>query len=142
MLKGTVLPIFERLHAEIKAKTKELAKGAGKGGKAVDKARQLTQRHIESLGQQTAAFDATGGKISASDDPYILQRGIRHRMNKQIIEENNNRQDLIQVQNSFAQFEAHVLQTLQHGLGQFNQVVSKQADQTKVMVSTALLAPS
>jgi flagellar biosynthesis component FlhA len=94
----------------------------------------LTQRHIESLGQQTAAFDSTGGKISASDDPYILQRGIRHRMNKQIIEENNNRQDLIQVQTSFSQFEAHVLQTLQHGLGQFHQVVSKQADQTKVMV--------
>ena len=55
-------------------------------------------------------------------------------MMKQIIEENNNRQDLIQVQNSFAQFEAHVLQTLQHGLGQFNQVISQQLDQTKIMV--------
>ena len=73
--------------------------------------------------------------FAAHDDPYVLQRGIRHRLNKQIIEENNNRQDLIQVQNSFAEFEAHILQTLQHGLGQFNQVVAKQADQTKLMVS-------
>jgi hypothetical protein len=109
-------------------------KGAGKGGKAVDKARVLTQRHIEALGQQTAAFDSTGGKVPAHEDPYILQRGVMHRLNKQIIEENNNRQDLLQVQNSFAQFESHVLQTIQHGLGQFHQVVSKQADQTKVMV--------
>ncbi|KAF2418271.1 hypothetical protein EJ08DRAFT_690715 [Tothia fuscella] len=133
VLKGTVLPMFERLHAEIKAKTKELTKGAGKQSKAVDKARNLTQKHVESFSQQTASFDSTGGKIHAADDPYILQRGIRHRMNKQIIEENNNRQDLIQVQNSFAQFEAHVLQTLQHGLGQFHQIIGQQADQTKVM---------
>ena len=135
VLKGTVMPIFERLHAEIKSKSKELVKGAGKGSKAVDKARNSTQQHIERLGQHTATFDSTGGKVAANDDPYVLQRGVRHRLNKQIIEENNNRQDLIQVQNSFAQFEAHVLQTLQHGLGQFNQVIGKQADQTKLMVS-------
>ena len=135
VLKGQILPIFERLHSEIKSKTKELTKGAGKGAKAVDKARASTQKHIEQLGQHTAAFGSTGGKVAAHDDPYVLQRGIRHRLNKQIIEENNNRQDLIQVQNSFAEFEAHILQTLQHGLGQFNQVVAKQADQTKLMVS-------
>jgi hypothetical protein len=134
VLKGTVLPIFERLHTEIKAKTKELTKGAGKGAKAVDKARASTQKHIELLGQHSAAFGSTGGKVHAHDDPYVLQRGIRHRLNKQIIEENNNRQDLIQVQNSFAEFETHILQTLQHGLGQFNQLVAKQADQTKIMV--------
>ena len=134
VLKGTVLPVFERLHTEIKAKSKELTKGAGKGSKLVDKARQATQKHIETLGQQTAAFDSTGGKVHAADDPYILQRGVAHRLNKQIVEENNNRQDLLQVQNSFAQFEAHVLQTMQHGFGQFNQVVSKQLDNTKIMV--------
>jgi uncharacterized glyoxalase superfamily metalloenzyme YdcJ len=89
------------------------------------------------LGQHTAAFDSTGGKLSAHDDPYILQRGVMHRLNKQIIEENNNRQDLIQVQNSFSQFETHVLQTIQEGLGQFNQVVAKQADATKLMVRFA-----
>jgi hypothetical protein len=146
VLKGTILPIFERLHTEVKSKTKELTKGAGKGSKLVDKARNTTQSHIEKLGQQTAAWDATGGKIHAHDDPYLLQRGVRHRLNKQIIEENNNRQDLIQVQNSFAQFEAHVLQTIQHGIGQFNQVVAKQADQTKLMygdiTSTAQRIPT
>lgn len=132
-LKGSILPIFERLHTEIKNKTKELTKGAGKGSKAVDKARAVTQRHIELLGQHTAAFDSTGGKLSASDDPYVLQRGVMYRLNKQIQEENNNRQDLISVQNSFAQFEAHVIQTIQHGMGQFMQVVNTQAEQTKTM---------
>ncbi|KIW04321.1 uncharacterized protein PV09_04613 [Verruconis gallopava] len=146
VLKGTVLPIFERLHAEIKNKTKELTKGAGKGAKSVDKARNVTQKHIELLGQQAAAFDSTGGKVHAHEDPYLLHRGVRHRLNKQIIEENNNRQDMIQVQNSFAQFEAHVLQTIQHGMGQFNQVVAKQMDQTKIMygdmTSTAQQIPA
>lgn len=135
VLKGAVLPIFERLHTEIKSKTKELTKGAGKGAKLVDKARASTQRHIELLGQRAAGFDSSGGKVPAHEDPYLLQRGVRHRLNKQIIEENNNRQDLIQVQNSFAEFESHVVQTIQHGIGQFNQVVAKQSDQTKILVS-------
>ncbi|KEQ74575.1 PH domain-containing protein [Aureobasidium namibiae CBS 147.97] len=132
-LKGSVLPIFERLHTEIKNKTKELTKGAGKGGKLVDKARQTSQKHIEQLGQHTAAFESTGGKISAHEDPYVLQRGVYHRLNKQIIEENNNRNDIIAVQNSFAQFEAHILTTIQNGLTQFNQVVGIQAEQTRTM---------
>jgi hypothetical protein len=71
--------------------------------------------------------------MTAADDPYVLQRGVMHRLNKQIQEENNNRQDLISVQNSFAQFEAHILQTVQQGMGQFMQVVNAQAEQTKVM---------
>lgn len=104
----------------------------------VDKARATTQKHIETLGQHTASFESTGGKVSAADDPYILQRGVRHRLNKQIVEENNNRQDMIQVQNSFAAFEAHVMEAIQNGLGQFNGVVSKQADQTKIMVSNII----
>jgi len=35
------------------------------------------------------------------------------------------------VQNSFAQFEAHIIQTVQHGMGQFMQVMNNQAEQTK-----------
>lgn len=132
-LKGSILPIFERLHSEIKHKTKELSKGAGKGSKAVDKARNTTQKHIELLGQHTATFDSHGGKMTAADDPYVIQRGVLYRLNKQIQEENNNRQDLISVQNSFAQFEAHVIQTIQNGLGQFMQVVNTQAEQTRAM---------
>jgi len=81
----------------------------------------------------------------ANDDPYVLQRGVIHRLHKQIQEENNNRQDLISVQNSFAQFEAHIIQTIQHGMGQFMQVVSTQAEHTKNMygdmVGTAQCIP-
>jgi hypothetical protein len=119
------------LDTEIKAKSKELVKGAGKGSKAVDKARTATQKHIEALGQQSAVFDSRGGKMNAGEDPYVLQRGVKHRLNKQLIEENANRQDLLAVQNNFASFEAHIIQSIQNGLGQFNTVISKQADITK-----------
>lgn len=137
-LKGSVLPIFERLHTEIKHKTKELTKGAGKGAKAVDKARAVSQKHIELLGQHTASFDSTGGHVAGKEDPYILQRQVYHRLNKQVIEENSNRDDMIAVQNSFAQFEAHIIQTFQNGLAQFNQIVSHQAEQTRTMYGDML----
>lgn len=132
-LKGSVLPIFERLHTEIKNKTKELTKGAGKGAKAVDKSRNTSQKHIELLGQHTAAFDAHGGHVKADNDPYILQRQVYHRLNKQVQDENNNRDDMIAVQNSFSQFEAHIIQTIQNGVSQFNQVAAHQAEQTRTM---------
>jgi len=137
-LKGSVLPIFERLHSEIKNKTKELTKGAGKGAKAVDKARNTSQKHIEYLGQHTAAFDSSAGGVKAHDDPYILQRQVYHRLNKQVIEENNNREDMLSVQNSFAQFEAHVLGTFQNGLSQFNSVMQNQTEQTRNMYGDML----
>ena len=132
-LKGSVLPTFERLNREIKNKTKELDKGAGKGSKLVDKARNSSQKHIEMLGSHAGAFDSRGGNVKATEDPYIIQRQVYHRLNKQVIEENNNRDDMISVQNNFAQFEAHVIQTLQQGIEQFNQVVSNQAEQTRNM---------
>src|SRR5271170_8358036 len=62
-LTGSVLPILERLHTEIKNKTKELSSGAAKGSKAVDKARNESQKHIELLGQYTAMVDSTGGRV-------------------------------------------------------------------------------
>lgn len=132
-LKGSVLPIFERLHTEIKNKTKELSKGAGKGSKIVDKARGTSQKHIELLGQHTGTFDSSGGTVKATEDPYVLQRQVYHRLNKQVIEENSNRDDLLSVQNHFSQFEAHVIQTFQQGMAQFNQVVTHQADQIRTM---------
>ena len=146
-LKSVILPIFERLHTEIKNKSKELTKGAGKGSKAVDKARQQTQKHIEMLGQYAAAFDSHGSaQMKATDDPYIIRRGVNHRLNKQVQEENNNRQDLIAVQNSFAQFEAHIIQEIQHGMTQFLQVMTTQAEHTKAtsngMASSSATTPS
>lgn len=68
-----------------------------------------------------------------------------HRLNKQIIEENNNRNDLIAVQNSFAEFEAHIIQTLQQGMGIFLQTMNNQSEKTKGMygdmVGTAQRVP-
>ncbi len=141
-LSGSVLPLLERLHAEIKNKSKEITNGAGKGSKAVDAARGHSQKHIELLGQQASHFDTTGGKITANHDPYVLKRGVLHRLNKQLLEENNNRQDLIAVQNSFAQFEAHILQTIQTAINSYNQFLSGQADRQKAMFGDIAAATS
>ena len=144
-IKGSVLPLLERLHTEIKHKSKELSGGAVKGSKNVDKARNITQKHIELLGQHTASFASSGGKVDASNDPYILQRGVNHRLGRQVIEENNNRQDLIAVQNSFQQFEAHVIQTIQQAMAAFLQYIGGQLDRQRGMyadmVSTAQKIP-
>ncbi|KAF7507923.1 hypothetical protein GJ744_009957 [Endocarpon pusillum] len=144
-ISGTVLPMLERLHKEIKAKGKELGSGAAKQSKAVDKARNASQKHIELLGQYTANFDSAGGKVDAAHDPYVLQRGIYHRLNQQILEENNNRNDLLTVQNSFQQFEAHVLTIVQNALGSFSQFMGGQAERHRAMygdmASTAQKVP-
>ena len=132
-LKGSVLPIFERLHTEIKNKTKELTKGAGKGAKAVDKSRSATQKHVELLGQHVNTFETAATTPKAHEDPYLVHRKVYHRLNKQVIEENNNREDMIAVQNNFARFEAHVIQTFQQGIGQFNQVVTTHTEQTRTL---------
>jgi len=137
-LKGSVLPILDRLHKEIKNKSKELASGAVKSAKEVEKARNTTQKHIELLGQHTAGFQSSGGKASPNDDPYVLQRGVYHRLGKQVMEENNNRNDLISVQNNFAQFEAHVIEVIQSALASFNQFVGGQAQKEQQLYSDIL----
>ncbi|KAG8532784.1 uncharacterized protein KY384_002662 [Bacidia gigantensis] len=134
-LKGSVLPILERLHVEIKNKTKELNKGAAKGSKEVDKTRNTTQKHIELLGQHTAAFSSSGGKIEAANDPYILKRGVRHRLHQQVLNENNNRHDLIAVQDSFGAFEAHIIATFQQALNSFLQYAGGDLERQKAMYS-------
>lgn len=130
-----MLPILERLHSEIKNKNKELNKGAAKGSKEVDKARNETQKYIELLGQHCAAFASSGGKVEASNDPYILQRGINYRLHNQVVEENNNRDDLLAVQDSFMKFEAHVIQTIQQAMSAFFQCLSGQSERQKAMYS-------
>lgn len=138
-LKGAVLPTLERLHKEIKAKSKELQGAAVKSAKAVEKARAATQKHIETLGVQTATFDsAAGNKLEQPNDPYILRRGINHRLNKQVAEENNSRQDILAVQNNFQQFEAHVIQTIQAAMDQFFQSMGGQADRMRAMYADIL----
>jgi hypothetical protein len=137
-LKGSVLPILDRLHKEIKNKSKELSSGAVKSAKEVEKARNTTQKHIELLGQQTANYESSGGKIHATEDPYIVQRGVLHRLGKQVMEENNNRHDLISVQNNFAQFEAHIIKVIQSAIASFQQFVGGQAQKVDQLYSDML----
>lgn len=137
-IKGSVLPVIERLHKEIKHKTKELAHGAQKGAKDVEKARNTTQKHIELLGQNTASFEATGGKMSPHDDPYVLRRGVLHRLNHQVMEENNHRNDLIAVQNNFQTFEAHVITVIQQAMEAFNSFCGGQAEKVRALHSDML----
>lgn len=137
-IKGSILPVLERLHKEIKNKSKELSHGAQKGAKEVDKARNTTQKHIELLGQQTAAFESTGGKMSAGDDPYVVHRGVLHRLSHQVLEENNHRNDLIAVQNNFQTFEAHVIQVIQDTMQSFNQLTGGQAEKVRALYADML----
>ncbi|KAI8631132.1 PH domain-containing protein [Xylariaceae sp. FL1651] len=137
-LKGTVLPILERLHKEIKAKHKEVSHGVDKSAKEIEKARNTTQKHIELLGQHSASFESTGGKLNPSDDPYVIKRGVLHRLNKQVIAENNHSNDLIHVQDSFQVFEAHVIQVIQQAMEAFNQVAGGQAEKTRALYADML----
>lgn len=137
-IKGSVLPIIERLHKEIKNKSKELSHGAQKGAKEVDKARNTTQKHIELLGQYTATFESTGGKVTPDNDPYVVHRQVLHRLNHQVLEENNHRNDLIAVQNNFQSFEAHVIGVMQQTMEAFNQYAGGQAEKTRALYSDML----
>ncbi|KAK0707562.1 hypothetical protein B0H67DRAFT_316654 [Lasiosphaeris hirsuta] len=137
-IRGSVLPVIERLHKEIKHKAKELAHGAQKSAKEVEKARNTTQKHIELLGQHTAAFESTGGKATAHDDPYVIHRGVIHRLSKQVMEENNHRNDLIAVQTNFQVFEAHIVRVLQEAMEAFNTYVGGQAAKVQALYADML----
>ncbi|KAF7881337.1 uncharacterized protein EAF01_011848 [Botrytis porri] len=139
-LKGTVLPILDRLHKEIKHKSKELLSGASKGAKEVEKARNITQKHIELLGSQTANYQSSAASMKSAEDPYVVHRGILHRLHKQVLEENTNRHDLIQVQNNFAQFEAHVIEIIQQTMMSFTQIVTSQSQREQTLFSDMLNA--
>ncbi|KAK3316166.1 PH domain-containing protein [Apodospora peruviana] len=137
-IRGSVLPVIERLHKEIKHKAKELAHGAEKGSKEVAKSRNTTQKHIELLGQHTASFEASGGKMSPHDDPYVLQRGVLYRLNHQVMEENNHRNDLIAVQNNFETFESHIVRVIQQAMEAFNSFCGGQAEKVRALHSDML----
>ncbi|CRK17860.1 hypothetical protein BN1723_011427, partial [Verticillium longisporum] len=132
-IKGSVLPVLERLHKEIKAKSKELTSGVEKTAKEVEKARNNTQKHIELLGQQTASYESSGGKIHGFDDPYVVSRGVLHRLHKQVIEENNNRNDLLAVQNNSQAFEAHIVQVIQQAMESFTLLAGGQGEKTRAL---------
>jgi len=157
-LKSTVLPILERLHKEIRDRQKHVQSECEKSNKAVTKARNSTQQHIELLGQHTAASESvggvsagnhggyhlklhhtnTGGKPKPENDPYLLKKGMLNRLSKQVLEENSQRQDLIGVQNHSQQFEAHVVETIQSALTAFNHTLGTQADIQKQLYGDIL----
>lgn len=155
-LKLAVLPILEGLHREIKERAKVIRTAADKGLKAVSKARNHTQNHIELLGQHASSFDSVGshaqpasggmhihipgthshnssGKPKPDSDPYVLKRGILYRLHKQVLEENANRQELLSIQNTMQQFESHILQTIQQAMAEFYKHVGNQADKQKAL---------
>ncbi|KAM3451702.1 hypothetical protein MY3296_005114 [Beauveria thailandica] len=132
-IKGSVLPILERLHKEIKHKAKELDSGANSGAREVEKLRNTTQKHIELLGQQTASYDAAGGRIAGADDPYVIYRGVLHRLSNQVLAENNHTNDLISVQNNFEMFEAHIIEVLQEAMAALVQLSGGQADKIRAL---------
>lgn len=144
-IKGSVLPILDRLHKEIKHKAKELASGAQAGAKEVEKLRNVTQKHIELLGQRAAAFDAHGAKIDSHEDPYVVRRGVTHRLNNQVIAENNHHNDLVSVQNNFRTFESHVLEVIQQAMEAFTQLAGGQGEKIRAlhndMLGTAQCIP-
>jgi hypothetical protein len=134
-LRNYVVTHLEKLHEEIKQHQKEVASAGHKGGKSVSKSRELTKAHIDKLAQQVGNFDAVGANNTAlkdpADDPYIVRRGVLHRLNKQVNEENSYRQELLGVQSNFASFEARIIQTMQNAMNAFYQAITTQADKTK-----------
>lgn len=137
-IKGSVLPILERLHKEIKHKAKELAHGVQKGAKDVEKARNTTQKHIELLGQQSAAYDSAGGNFQGHDDPYVVRRGILHRLSNQVIAENNHHNDLLAVQTNFSAFEAHVIEVIQQAMEAFTLLAGGQGEKMRALHTDVL----
>ena len=122
--------MLERLEKEIKHKDKELDH---KGAKSVEKSRNSSQKHIEMLGSQTASFDSTGGKMSGADDPYVVYRGVLHRLHKQCIDENNHRNELINVQTNFETFEHHIVTVLQEAMEKFTQLTAGQGEKVRAL---------
>lgn len=145
-IRANVIPIVDRLRRDIKQKTKELASGALKSVKEVEKARNITQKYIELLGQNAAGFDASGSRFNSSEDPYVLRRGVLHRLSKQVMEENNHRHELVALQQNFGQFEQHIVEVIQTTLaaltGLMNGQGQSQEQHYSDMLGTAQAIPS
>lgn len=137
-IKGSVLPMLERLRKEIKYKAKKLQGGAQSTAKKVDRLRNTTQKHIELLGQQTAAFDSAGGRLHGHDDPYVVVCGVAHCLANQVVAENNHHNDLVAVQSNFKAFEAHLLAVLQLAVEAFVQLAGGQGGRARALYGDML----
>ena len=130
-LKGTTLPILAELRGAIKDKSKQISSGVAKDWKSVQKSREASQKHIDLLARQLESSGIHISKPDPNNDPYVIHRGIYHRLNKQINEENENRRDLLQAQHNFQQFEAYIVDKIKLSVTSFHQFVAGQSDRQK-----------
>ena len=137
-LKGTVLHDLKNLHNEIKDHSKHLSHSLNKSAKAVEKARNTTQKHIELLGQHVASFQASGAELTPADDPYVLRQGVIHRLHSQISHENIHRTELITAQAQFKKFEEGVVQRIQKAMEDLNKLAGGHAEHIRNLYSQML----
>ncbi|TGZ78472.1 hypothetical protein EX30DRAFT_356033 [Ascodesmis nigricans] len=147
-LKSQVLPILERLHKEIKDRAKHVQHECERATKMVAKTRNATQSQIELLGQHASNYSGAstgaGGhhlhlhkaaKPKPEFDPWILKRGVLHRLQHQVQEENTQQNDLIGVQKHFGEFEAHVVTTVQAAIKELDTVLAGRRDKERALLS-------
>ncbi|KAK9383994.1 uncharacterized protein V2V93DRAFT_363250 [Kockiozyma suomiensis] len=108
-IKSSVIPHVERVSHDIKEHIKGLKGNGLKGVKEVERARGLTQKQIELLGQQSSSFGVFSGKPEPLKDPYVIHRSILMHLDSQISKENAQTDSLLTIQNDFKTFEAHVV---------------------------------
>ncbi|KAK9388617.1 hypothetical protein V1515DRAFT_597477 [Lipomyces mesembrius] len=108
-IKSTVIPHVDRLSHDIKEHIRGLKSNGFKGVKDVERARALTHKQIELLGQHTSSFGIFSGKPDALKDPYIIYRGVLCKLDSQIMKENMQTDTLLSIQRDFKTFESHVV---------------------------------
>ncbi|KAK9480612.1 hypothetical protein V1514DRAFT_324931 [Lipomyces japonicus] len=109
-IKSSITPHVDRLVHDVREHIKGLKTNGLKGQKDVEKARSLTQKQIELLGQYTSSFGIFSGKPDPLHDPYIIYRGVLNKLDSQLLKENVQTDSLISIQRDFKTFEAHVVQ--------------------------------
>ncbi|KAI5295470.1 hypothetical protein KEM52_001267 [Ascosphaera acerosa] len=135
-LKTVVLPILSTLHTELKTQGKEVADACAKTYKRVEKSRHETQKVLDDLGTQASHYTSSSEKPAQSHDPFIIDRHVQHKFNKQINEENTNLSELKALQERLRTNEAHIVETMQNAIARLNETMAAQADGVKNVYNT------
>lgn len=128
-LRNGVLSHLEKIKAEIKSKQKDLDSVSGKEEKTVERARQETEKLIESLEHHTSAVESSKMKQDAKFDPYILRRHIVSSLNRQVEEENKLQDHTLAMQKDYVNFEAHIISSIKEAISLFDAQVSQREAQ-------------
>ncbi|KAK7204642.1 hypothetical protein BZA70DRAFT_279667 [Myxozyma melibiosi] len=121
-IKSSVVPHVERLSHDVKEHIKGLKSTGLKGVKEVERARGLTQKQIEALGQYSSSFGVFSGKAEPLKDPYVINRAILMHLESQISKENAQTDSLLTIQKDFKTFEAHVVSGIRQAFTLMDQV--------------------